>query len=135
MPFVVLGVIAYFLLSKVGKGVVSIFTSDPVEPFPVLSSKMSKTKAVLKEYSDRLYNSMKGFGTDEETIDQIFSEINDQDFIYIYNHFGNKVYLGFGRAAWFGDQYRLTEWLKFECSDKHYQSIKERFENTGLPFP
>lgn len=100
-------------------------------------------------YATQLYNSMKGVGTDEKTIELIFGKLSSPDFVKVYNKYGTQKYSGTfltggGEPTWLGLQigdysdYDLVEWLRAELdetTDKNtWASIKKVVEPAGFTF-
>ena len=92
---------------------------------------------------------MKGVGTNEKTIEDIFSKLTPCDFLKVYNKYGTQKYSGTlltggGEPTWLGLQigdynnYDLIEWLRAELdetTDKNtWASIKKIVEPAGFTF-
>lgn len=92
---------------------------------------ISKDKAIY--YAGLLYKAMfphQSFspsydGTDEQTIFEVFSNLNTKDDVKaVYNAFGIKDY----RFVMVTDQMDLIGWLKAELSDNYYNQLQNKIQ-------
>jgi hypothetical protein len=139
---------AAFVLYRVVK---KITTSPTLGPDGVkLDEKCAKISDQQAQiYANQLYDSMKGLGTDEKTIEDIFKKLTPCDFLKVYNKYGTQKYSGTfltggGEPTWLGLQigdysdYDLVEWLRAELSEttdrNTWASIKKIVEPAGFTF-
>lgn len=87
----------------------------------VTGVKPTYTDASYKIAADKLYVAMKGMGTDEASIFEVFSKMkNDADMI--------KLELAFGVR----DNYDLTAWLKGDLSAADIATLNQLLINKGI---
>jgi hypothetical protein len=104
----------------------------------VIYSFITRVDSDYVTFAENLHLAMRGVGTDEKTIIAILNKLNAEEFKLVYLKFGKKLYdkvFGVSDIPIIGQKYDLLTWLKSECSDKMYQSIKTRFAKSYLPFP
>lgn len=93
------------------------------------------TKQESLAYANRLYLSMDGVGTDNETINSIRSSLtNPADLRAVYNAFGTKNY-GFFGSSWsdmWGTPLDLKGWFKEELSPNDYKVWEQMFKTAGI---
>lgn len=139
---------AAFILYRLVKKITTSPTLGPEKG--ELNDKGAKiTDQQAQIYATELYNSMKGVGTNEKTIEVIFSKLSSPDFVKVYNKYGTQKYSGTfltggGQPTWLGLQigdfsdYDLVEWLRAEIdetTDKNtWASIKKVVEPAGFTF-
>lgn len=133
MPLIYVGgaIVAIVLLRKVIKSISSFGSEDRSalrpEEAKVDDSKASISDSQAKVYANQLFDSMNGYGTDEDTIKGVFEKITPDDFKKVYNAFGRKPYtstiIGGGTptstSMWLGDYQDadLIYWMRKELSD------------------
>ena len=78
--------------------------------------------------ADKLFNAMKGSGTDEETVLKVmtFYVKNDVDFILLYKAFGYR------QGAMWSDSADLKTWLREDLSDYWINMINNDYKNKGM---
>lgn len=108
------------------------------------------TNQVAKNYAQQLLDAMNAkepfYGTDEATIEAVFDALlNPQDFLKVYNFFGEKDYNGHNSPPTGVWQYidsfekrNLVYWLKSEISPttdaRLFSKVKHRVESAGFTF-
>ncbi|MFL0108130.1 hypothetical protein [Tenacibaculum maritimum] len=95
------------------------------------SSGASISDVEAKSIAEGLYNSMSGFGTDEDTIFDLLSGISSANFSKVYNAFGERYYwheLG----VWTDDsifsnghKIDLFGWLRSELSSSEFLKLSD----------
>lgn len=138
---------AAFVLYRLVKKVTTTNLLGPKEDkLNEVGAKITDQQAQI--FATQLYDAMKGYGTDEKTIELIFSKLSSADFVKVYNKYGTQKYtdsiFGGGEPTWLGiqigdyDDYDLVEWLRAELSettDKNsYAAIKKVVEPAGFTF-
>lgn len=170
--YIVGGVLAIYLIYRAFKGIKSgadavsdFFTGDSIQnnidvgnsviPNPTQTT-ITNNQAIL--HASALLEAMNysgwtlwGYhhGTDEAVIEQIFDNINSEDFKAIYRAFGKKHYNGFGSsqdniggsiesAIGLSEERDLVYWLRAELNsffDKGvFQKVKAIVEGAGFTF-
>lgn len=146
--YLALAAAAGFILYRVVKKVTTGQSLGPDKK--KLDEKCAKiSDAQAQIYATQLYDSMKGMGTDENTIEEIFKKLTPCDFIKVYNKYGTQKYSGTiltggGEPTWLGLQigdysdYDLIEWLRAELSEttdrNAWSAIKNVVEPAGFTF-
>lgn len=133
--FIVIGLVLIFLYRRFVKGVQTPqppgnLTNTPVEKED--DSKSGITEQEARAYAERLYEAMKGIGTDEEAIKKILQPLTLHDYNRVYNMFGLRKYFVNGEAAFLGENLSLTEWLIQELSDNDIIELKKLNRNLPL---
>lgn len=99
---------------------------DENENSPVIDMVTAKTKA------EQLFNAMRHPGTDEDTIYDVLSGVNFNDFVMISNAFGKRYYdkfLGVDGGWPLNDKLSLHEWLLQELSNGELQDLESYMPN------
>ena len=74
-------------------------------------------------YAQKLYTAMKGLGTDEEAIYEVFSQLRSySDILYLMKVFGVK------------DRKTLAEWLTAELNSKERQKLNDILSEKGIAY-
>ena len=145
---VVVATIVIGSLKKLLKGqdvLGSKFNLQPVDP-----SKTSISENTAKNYAESLYKAFNyGWGTDKDTIEEVFGKINSEDFKMVYNAFGERTYssvnggtpsgspIGLDNPVVFGDNpnLNLLGWLDEELDWADYflkKKIRPIIEGAGF---
>jgi hypothetical protein len=158
--YVVAGVIALILGYSVYKGIknkINPDIDDDVDgvgglPDPnQTTATITQTQAInyasqLLEAMNYMRNSWFFGGTDEDTINQVFDQLNSgNDFVLVFHAFGEKEYNGFNSpvegSEWLDSSYEkkdLVYWLKSELSYAFeptiFNKVKQRVESAGFVF-
>jgi len=144
-----------FLIKGLNKGVKEVFTAeDNQETIPDtggISNAATISNQTAINYAQQLLDAMNHlapfWGTDEDKIEAVFNNLkNGDDFIKVYNAFGNRNYNGYNSPpdSWVGqaiDVYQernLVYWLNSELSSVTeptlYNKVKQRVESAGFSF-
>ena len=148
---IIIGLAGVLALYKIYKFINTGFEGDPHIDNEVIGTGGNTDGATIsnqqaKNFAQQLLDAMNVkqpfWGTDEETIEAVFSQLTvGADFIKVYEAFGKKDYNGNNSpptGVWSSfDSYEpkdLVYWLKSEIStaDKAYKIVKERIESTGV---
>ncbi len=112
---------------------------DAVIEKEILKASISKTEA--RRMAQGLYDSMAGWGTDEERIAGILSKIqNKADYLMIHKEFGLRPYGDYGADTWLEKKIsadrHLAYWLKSELDegDAGYDLAKKWVTLAGFGF-
>lgn len=80
-----------------------------------------------KNVADKLYEAMKGLGTDESAIWEVLTPVSESMFIEVIEAFGIKTYpVLYPPFIAKGD---LIHWLKSELSSGEYNRLKQKYPN------
>lgn len=120
--FLLVGVLIYITLKSSIKGFSNALSaSSELAALNLVGIKPTYTDASYKLAADKLYVAMKGLGTDETAIFEVFGKMkNDADMI--------KLELAFGVR----DTYDLTAWLKGDLSAKDIATLNQMLINKGI---
>lgn len=80
----------------------------------------------------RLYQAMKGFGTDEATLFSELQNLTAQQLISVYNAYGTPYYFLYGGDPYFGSPLDLFGWFNEELSGNKLAQMKQIWAKTGL---
>ncbi len=100
-----------------------------------LSYKGRLTNSMVDALALRLYNAMDGFGTDENTLLEVYRLLEKCDreaVVSVYNAFGTHKYSLVGEFWFVGNEMNLIEWLKAELKNsspilKNYLSLFSKY--------
>ena len=85
-------------------------TEQFLKEVTITNLRISETTA--KQLAEKLYTAMKGWGTDEKAIYEVFSQVSTRDdVLYIFAQFGLK------------DGRNLTQWLTSELNAKERTNV------------
>ena len=85
-------------------------TEQFLKEVTITNLRISETTA--KQLAEKLYTAMKGWGTDEKAIYEVFSQVSTRDdVLYIFAQFGLK------------DERNLTQWLTSELNAKERANV------------
>lgn len=87
------------------------------------TSNISISTSMMRQYADRLYTAMKGLGTDEDTIYDVFSNFHSSDevlqLIKVYGTRGNMT---------------LPQWIVDELTTKERKKLNTLLTNNGVTY-
>jgi len=131
---IAMGIIAYLVLKKFGFiGASKDPASKTVDDINVNASNLSFSTTDLDSKTDLLYQAMDRFGTDEDTIMEVFDSLRTKDdLLYIIKSFGVRKYFLTGHGLLLGDDINLIGWLKNEVSDYYITEIQTIFTKLGV---
>lgn len=115
----ILGLITFIVLKMTGvvsKAEEEKAAKEVTEQFmqEVITARLSISETVAKQLAEKLYSAMKGWGTDEKAIYEVFSQVATRDdVLYIFAQFGLK------------DGRNLTQWLTSELSARERVKVNE----------
>ncbi len=126
MAIVAVGGVAYVGYKYLQKDVPPKLHTNPALP----KSTLSDTQA--KFISERLYNAMKGSGTDEAAILKALQGLTENDFVKVYESFGKRQYSMFWGNI--GDpltssNHHLITWLTNELNESEINDLKKVIPN------
>lgn len=106
-----------------------------VTRFDTTGSTIDINKA--KFYADTLYTAMEPFGTDEDSIKEVYNvlSLNPANAAIVYNAFGKRAYGSFGTPLWSwmpSTMLDLKGWLKAELSGKNLENWNKLFTSAGV---
>lgn len=90
----------------------------------------SKTPEQLKQIATEQYESMFGFGTNEEKLKTSLNGLSDADLWLVYKFFGIRNFKPFLEFSFFDND--LFGWYRAELSGKDLQDMKDIWNSTGL---
>lgn len=97
------------------------------------SGKASITKEQAKSIAEKLYNSMKDTGTDEDTIITEIRKLNNADVVMVNAAFDKRAYGTFGSPAFGkGTDKTLIEWFREELSRDNLREVEAKFTASGI---
>ena len=104
--------------SVFGDGLLIIEISKEVN---TVNLRISETTA--KQLAEKLYTAMKGWGTDEKAIYEVFNQVSTRDdVLYIFAQFGLK------------DGKNLTQWLTSELNAKERAQVNAILTSKGINY-
>lgn len=87
------------------------------------TSNITISATLLRQYADRLYTAMKGWGTDEDTIYDVFSNFRtDDDVLQLIRIYGTK------------DGMTLPQWIIDELNTKERKKLNTILNNNGVTY-
>jgi hypothetical protein len=147
---VVVVIIGYALVSKVTKGISTVFTDKSAGASNFLPISIDESKATISDstantYANQLWGAMNTVGTDSNLIYNIVGKLQKKDdFLKVYNAFGRKSYVGVilggspnaaDKLAGNYDDLDLIQWFNKEIGWANpitYSLIRKTVENAGL---
>lgn len=94
------------------------------------------TNEQAKAYAQRLFLAMEDYGTDEDSIDEVYYLLVDNPYNIrmVYNAFGLKDYGVFGSPSWIssGTPTDLKGWFKNELAGKRLDQWNALFAVAGI---
>lgn len=134
----------------VRKGVIDLFdgkspeekqAEEEIEKLEYDGNKLSVTTSDAILIAQQLLSAMDQYGTDEETIVTLLTDLNRDDLLFVIKLFGIKQYNGAGQSVGldkylYSQNLNLAGWLKAELEDspKYYDQVKAIFKNHNIPF-
>jgi hypothetical protein len=104
-----------------------------VDNIKVDPSKLTISTTDLLFKTDELYQAMDQFGTDEDTIMDVFKSLKSGDeLLYIIKSFGVKKYFMGTHSGILGSDLNLVGWLKNELSDSYISQISTIWKKLGV---
>ncbi|WP_299621075.1 hypothetical protein [uncultured Tenacibaculum sp.] len=98
--------------------------------FAPVSSTNPLTDLQASKYADELHVAMGSIGTDFNTIESVFSVLDEDSYRQVYNVFGTRGYidvLGSGTDLPGATQLNLTQWLKSELTSYEVDVVKKNY--------
>lgn len=106
----------------------SFFNANHIKTtYSSIGATISKEQAIA--YAERLYNSMKDFGTDEDELNSVRLMLtNSANLRLVYNEFGLRGYGSFGSPMFgSGTPTDLKGWIKNELGGDNYKIWEQMF--------
>lgn len=122
---VVVGFIV-FIIYSIWDNILNFLRGTPFKSLSTIGATMSKTEA--KEHAESLYVAMNHFGTDEDTIYRVLTDISVPNFNKIYNEFGNRLYdaqLGANGLPILDNELDLFGWINEELNETELEKLRE----------
>jgi hypothetical protein len=136
IPVVALGVGVIFIrkMFKKNPDGTSTRIAPSLKDTVIHKENLTITSSDAALFANTLYGAMLDIGTDEKTIFSTMDKVKSKDdMLLVIKTFGMKQYLWGARAAYFGQDYNLIGWLRFELNDKEIAKIKPKFDEWGIP--
>ncbi len=87
------------------------------------SSNISISTTMMRQYADRLYTAMKGWGTDEDTIYDVFGNFHSSDeVLQLIKVYGTR------------DNMTLPQWIIDELNTKERKKLNTLLTNNGVTY-
>lgn len=87
------------------------------------TSNVSISSSMMRQYADRLYTAMKGMGTDEDTIYDVFGNFTTTDeVLQLIKVFGTR------------DDMTLPQWIVDELTTKERKKLNTILTNKGVTY-
>jgi hypothetical protein len=87
------------------------------------TSNVSISSSMMRQYADRLYTAMKGIGTDEDTIYDVFGNFSTTDeVLQLIKVFGTR------------DDMTLPQWIVDELTTKERKKLNTILTNKGVTY-
>ena len=87
------------------------------------TSNVSISSSMMRQYADRLYTAMKGLGTDEDTIYDVFGNFSTTDeVLQLIKVFGTR------------DDMTLPQWIVDELTTKERKKLNTILTNKGVTY-
>lgn len=87
------------------------------------TSNITISATLLRQYADRLYTAMKGWGTDEDTIYDVFANFRtDDDVLQLIRLYGTR------------DNMTLPQWIVDELTTKERKKLNTILTNNGVTY-
>jgi hypothetical protein len=121
-----------------GIGIYYWFRSDDELPSSTQTDPNLPDATITQNFADEtaqsLLNAMDTFGTDEESLEEILTQLvslNTNDLIMIWNSFGTPLYLWGTQGAYIGQPTNLGGWLTAELSGELLDEYRLVFINVA----
>lgn len=86
-------------------------------------------------WANRLEQAMFDWGTEEETIFEIFSSLqNNADFLKLKLAFGTRTYTGGVLPGFFNDKLSLDAWLQQELDESELARVNQILSSKGITY-
>jgi len=133
------GVVLYLVIKKIKKNNIQNSLSNSVQStYTVTSSEKNEaktngfTESTATTYANRLYNAMKGVGTDEDTVVSTIESLKSAgELKMVCSAFGTQKYTTWSLQTVYGD---LVTWLKDELSGSTLKRVKAVFNKFNVAF-
>lgn len=117
---------------KKTSSIVSSLTGQKKLDMPIDQDKFTMTNDELDFIGQKLFTAMDRVGTDEQTIFEVFEELNTDEINYLFDQFGTVKYGLGARSAIFGQPRNLGGWLKKELTKKEYEKLRNLLKGKGV---
>jgi hypothetical protein len=131
--YIVGGVVIIILAKKLLGGLFNKYPSDPSN-IEITPSRLSITQAQAMQIAQNLFEAMNRLGTDEKTLFDSITPLNDEDLKLVCKVFGLRSYFGQGYGAIFGQDKSLQGWLKAELGGQDLEDMQALFIAKGQAF-
>lgn len=122
---VIILIIVYILVSKIKKSLAAMqvaqSTKAEINAFQNAGEKPTYAQSQYKNFADKLYTAMKGAGTYEDDVDDVFDAlVNNTDFLMLKAAFGTR------------DEFTMQEWLTGDLDSEHVSEINSNLAAKGI---